>query len=159
MTTPRNPPLFLLDANACNALQQIGDLNKLESIARAGLIDLFYTETTWDEAQSGSSIRREKVEEFFFVGLPNDGENLQIQEPWRDAIASVVFPSGLASGSQRRDVDALLTVKISGGCFVTRDGASKTQRGGILGHKYQLAALGVEVLNFTDALARAKDAA
>lgn len=159
MPTPRNPPLFLLDANACNALQQIGNLNELEAIARAGLIDLLYTETTWDEAQFGSSVRREKVEEFFFVGFPDDNENRQLQEAWRDAIAAVVFPTGIANDSQRRDVDALLTVKISGGCFVTRDGASKTQSGGILGHKRQLAALSVEVLNFTDALARARNAA
>lgn len=158
MHTPRNPPLFLLDANACNALQRIGDLNELESVARAGIIDLLYTETTWDEAQFGSLVRREKVEEFFFVGLSSDEVNLSLQEPWRNAIAALVFPAGITSDNQRRDVEALLTVKISGGCFVTSDGASKTQRGGILGHKCQLAKLGVEVLNFTEALARATTA-
>jgi hypothetical protein len=50
----------------------------------------------------------------------------------------------------------LLTVKISGGYFVTRDGDSKTQLGGILGHKHQLAELGIEVLNFTEALGHAR---
>jgi hypothetical protein len=48
-------------------------------MARAGVIDLLYIEVTWHEAQFGSSIRREKVEEFFFVGLPRDEENLQLQ--------------------------------------------------------------------------------
>ena len=159
MRKAHDSPLFLLDANACNALQKSCELNELETLARAGVIDLLYTETTWDEAQFGSRRRGVKASEFFFLGLPNDHENLAIQNPWRTAIAQVVFPTGVTSENQRRDVEALLTVKLSGGCFVTRDGASKTQPGGILGHKPQLAQLGIEVLNFTEALARARSAA
>lgn len=159
MATPKDSPLFLLDANACNALQKIGELNELESLAQAGLIELLYTETTWDEAKFGSAVRRKKVEEFFFVGLAADEENSQLQWPWRNAIAARVFPAGVTNDNQRCDVEALLTVKMSGGYFVTSDGASKTQPGGILGHRRQLAELGVEVLNFTEALAYAKSAA
>ena len=54
-------PLFLLDANACNALQQVGELNELEQLGRRGVIDLQYTETTWDEARYGSKLRNKKV--------------------------------------------------------------------------------------------------
>jgi len=157
-STFANPLLFLLDANACNARQQLGELNELESMARVGLIELLYTETTWDEAQLGSSDRRGKVEQFFFVGLDNDEENTKLQMAWRNSIAAVVFPSGIANVTERRDVEALLTAKISGGRFITRDGASKTQRGGILGHKHQLAELGIEVLSFSEALTCAQTA-
>lgn len=168
MCVLRDPLLFLLDANACNALQQIDELNELEGLARKGVIELLYTETTWDEAQGGftetlSDVararwqgRRDKVEQFFFHGLPGDPENQQLQQPWRDAIAKAVFPAGVQNDNMRRDVEALLTVKMAGGFFVTRDGGSKTQPGGILGHKSQLAELGIEVLNFTEALALAK---
>lgn len=159
MRAPHEPPLFLLDANACNSLQRIGELNKLEHMAQAGLIALLYTETTWDEAQFGSLDRCRKVSDYFYVGLSNDEENLQLQQPWWQAIAQIVFPAGVKNDNQRRDVRALLTVKMSGGCFVTSDGASKSQPGGILGHKAQLAQLGIEVLNFTEALARAQSAA
>lgn len=154
-----DPPLFLLDANACNSLQRIGQLNELEGMAQAGLIHLLYTETTWGEAQLGSPGRCRKVSDYFFVGLSNDNENVQLQQPWREEIAQIVFPAGVRNDNQRRDVEALLTVKMSGGCFVTSDGASASQPGGILGHKTELAQLGIEVLNFTDALARAQSAA
>lgn len=152
------PVLFLLDANACNSLQRIGQLNELERMADANLIDLLYTETTWDEAQFGSMQRCLKVSNFSFVGLSDDSENRRLQQPWRKAIEQIVFPTGAKNDNERRDVEALLTVKISGGVFVTSDGASRTQPGGILGHSVQLARLGVEVLNFTEALARAQRA-
>lgn len=152
MRSSNDPLLFLLDANACNALQRIGELNELEHLAHARKIDLMYTETTWDEAQFGSLIRRDKVRQFFFVGLSKDEENNLLQQPWRDEIGRLVFPHGIKSDSQRRDIEALLTVKMSCGYFVSSDGGSKRQPGGILGHKSQLAVLGVEVLNFTEAL-------
>jgi len=152
------PVLYLLDANACNSLQRIGQLNELERMADAGLIDLLYTETTWDEAQFGSMQRRCKVSDFSFVGLSNDAENRRLQRPWREAIEQIVFPTGAKNDNERRDVETLLTVKTSGGVFVTNDGASRTQPGGILGHKVQLARLGIEVLNFTEALEHAQSA-
>lgn len=149
--TPQ-PPLFLLDANACNSLQRIDELNDLERMAAEGVIDLLYTETTWDEAQYGCSKRMKKVNDYLFIGLSIDEHSDQIQQPWRDTIAALVFPDGIRTDNQRRDVDALLTVKMSGGIFVTSDGGSKSQPGGILGFKVKLAELGIEVLNFADAL-------
>lgn len=150
-------PLFLLDANACNANQRIDELNDLERMAREDRIDLSYTETTWDEAQFGSSKRTQKSGDFPFVGLPADCHNAQLQQPWRDAIAAIVFPAGARTDNQRRDVEALLTVKMSGGIFVTGDGGSKSQPRGILGSKVQLAEIGIEVLSFSEALARARN--
>jgi len=153
-----NGPLFLLDANACNALQSIGELNQLERLALAGKIDLMYTETTWDEARFGSLTRNKKVSNFFFVGLSEDVEHSQLQQPWRDEIGRVVFPRGIKTDNERRDVEALLTVRMTDGYFVTNDGASKNQPRGILGCKSQLSALGIKVLNFTDALKQALQA-
>lgn len=149
------PPLFLLDANACNALQQIEELNEIEYLGRKGSIELQYTKTTWDEARYGSLNRDIKVSTFVFTGLVGLSEYVS---PWWDAIAQIVFPKGIKGENQRRDVDALLTAKLAGGVFVTRDGGSKSQPGGILGHKTELAGLGIEVLNFPNALQRAKAA-
>ena len=146
-------PVFFLDANACNALQQIAELNELEEMARIGLIELQYTETTWDESRYGSAARDGKVAEFIFCGLAGVNE---LEVPWRETIGMIVFPEGVKNENQKRDVDALVTVKLAGGVFVTRDGGSTTQPGGILGHKAELASLGVEVLNFTEAVQRAQ---
>lgn len=159
MNSINDPPLFLLDANACNALQRIEELNELECLARARKIDLMYTETTWDEAKFGSLIRRDKVRQFFFLGLNKDEENHLLQQPWREEIGRIVFPHGIKSDCQRHDIEALLTVKMSCGYFVTSDGGSKKQPGGILGNKSQLAILGIEVLNFSEALKYALQAA
>jgi hypothetical protein len=157
MSDQRQIPLLLLDANACNALQRIADLNELEQLAEAGCIDLAYTETTWHEALIGSLRREEKVIDFYFVGLSDDKENRDLRRLWREAISQLLFPRGAKTDGQWRDVDALLTVKMSDGCFVTRDGGSKTQPGGILGHKHELAKLGIRVMDFGQALAYAKN--
>lgn len=149
MKKRRDRPLFLLDANACNAKQQVAELNELERIGRSGLIDLLYTQTTWDEARHNSELRQAKVHKSLFVGLTDAQE---LEAPWREAIARVVFPDGVVTDGQQRDVEALLTAKLAGGYFVTRDGASKTQPGGILGHRAELMALDIEVLTFQEAV-------
>jgi hypothetical protein len=155
MTETSPPPLYLLDANACNARQSIPALNELERLAEEGLIQLCYTYVTWDEAQRGSVMRRIKVDDFFYLGLASDDENKLIQEQWRKKIENIVFPFHEKSESQRADIEALLIVKMAGGCFVTRDGGSTTQPGGILGHRDKLALLGIEVVGFDEALRRA----
>jgi len=152
MDTKNDPVLFLLDANACNALQGIDELNKMERLANGGIINIMYTETTWREAAFGSQIRHRKVSQFDWNGLSEDYENNLLHQPWREQIGRLIFPYGTRTDGQRRDIEALLTVKMSDGYFVTRDGGSKSQPGGILGHKSQLAILGIEVLDFTDAL-------
>jgi len=149
MGLPLNLRLFLLDANACNSRQRIDELTELERLGREGVIELQYTETTWDEARRGSEPRDEKVAKFLFTGLPADSAH---QGPWREAITRVLFPDGSLNESRKHDVEALLTAKMSGGVFVTRDGASKSQPRGILGSKDELAMLGIEVVNFTQAL-------
>lgn len=145
------PPLFLLDANACNARGLISELNELERLAIQGVIELLYTETTWDEAKYGSLTREGKVVDFFFVGLANE-DNFGLQQPWRDAISKIVFPNGIRDERDSRDVEALVTTKIAGGIFVTNDGASNSQPGGILGHKAELSEIGIVVFSFSQAL-------
>jgi hypothetical protein len=149
MVLPLNPRLFLLDANACNSRQRIDELTELERLGREGVIELQYTESTWDEARRGSEQRDEKVANFIFTGLPADSAH---EGPWCEAITRVLFPDGSLNENRKRDVEALLTAKMSGGVFVTRDGASKSQPRGILGSKAELATLGIEVVSFTEAL-------
>jgi hypothetical protein len=156
MVLAARPPFYLLDANACNARQKIEELNELEEFSRRGLIVLQHTETTWNEAMSGAGpgalSRDRKVADFVFTGLAGVSE---LEERWRNQIARILFPSGTKDLSQEGDVRAVLTAKLAGGIFVTRDGGSKTQPGGILGHKAELAALGIVVLSFPDALRHA----
>lgn len=148
-------PLFLLDANACNARQQIEELNELERLADVGKIELMYTESTWNEARFGSEERRTKVDRRYFLGLDEFGENASLVNSWRKDIGQVVFPRGVVNERQRRDIEALLVVKISGGYFVSNDGGSNKQPGGVLGNRDALASCGIKVFSFAEALRHA----
>lgn len=145
--------LFLLDANAVNARQLDAALNELEQLAQTGRIELEYTEVTYDEASHGCGKRAEKAAGLTWSGVV---EGSGFPAMWRQEIAEAVFPQGVQSKSQYNDVTALVTAKLSGGIFVTSDGASKGQPRGILGSRQTLAALGITVVTPTEALALAK---
>jgi hypothetical protein len=145
--------LFLLDANAVNARQRDPALNELEQMAQAGQIELEYTQITFEEASRGCDKRAEKAAEYTWSGVVEESE---FPAMWRDAIARTVFPGGTLSSSQRNDVTALVTAKLTGAVFVTNDGASSRQPRGILGSKHELAALGVTVVTPAEAVALAK---
>lgn len=148
------PRLLLhLDANAVNALQRDESLNELERLAALGEIDLEYSEIAYNEAGHGSSSRQAKTENYTWAGLSGQPE---FETDWRAKIEKAIFPFGAKTDSDRNDVEVVLTAKIAGAFLVTRDGNSKTQPRGILGSRAELAALGVTVLTFSEAVAYAK---
>jgi hypothetical protein len=145
--------LLHLDANAVNALQRDESLNELECLAALGEVDLEYSEIAYNEAGHGSSFRQAKTENYTWAGLSGQPE---LEADWRAKIEKAIFPLGAKTDSDRNDVEVVLTVKIAGAVLVTRDGNSKTQRRGILGSRAELAALGVMVLTFSEAVTYAK---
>lgn len=145
--------LFHLDANAVNARQRDTNLNELEHLAALGEIVLEYSETAYNEASHGSNFRQAKTESYTWAALSGQPE---FEKVWRAMIEKAIFPCGVKTASDRKDVEVVLTAKISGAVLVTRDGGSKTQPRGILGSRAELAALGVTVLTFSEAVAYAK---
>jgi hypothetical protein len=147
-----DPMFFLLDANAVNARQSDVALNELEQMAQAGLVELEYTQVTFDEASHGHETRAEKAASFTWTGVVEDSG---FPAHWHKAIEHAVFPRGAQSRSEKNDITALVTAKLTGAVFATSDGASKRQPRGILGSKHELAALGVTVVTPAEALALA----
>jgi len=145
--------LFHFDANVINARQRDHALNELEKLEVAGLIEIQFSEVTYGEATVGSVARQTKAANYTWAGLGGDAS---VEVKWRKCIQEAVFPSGLHSESERCDVEALLTAKLSGAVFVTTDGASRTQPRGILGSRDALRALGITVVTPVEALALAR---
>ena len=135
--------LFHLDANAVNARKRDPYLNELDRLASVGIIELEYSEVAYNEAARGDGIRKRKAEELTWSVLPNQPD---LEDTWRKLIADDTFPNGIITDSQRNDVEILLTAKLAGAILVTTDGNSKSQPRGILGSKYSLEALGIEVV-------------
>lgn len=145
--------LIHLDANAVNARQADDSLNELEHLAVLGKVDLEYSEIAYIEAGHGSSARQTKTENYTWAGLSGQPE---FEADWRAKIEKAIFPLGVNTDSDRNDVEVVLTAKIAGAVLVTRDGNSKTQPRGILGSRKELAALGIMVLTFSEAVTYAK---
>ncbi len=144
--------LFHLDANAVNARQSDPYLNELERHASIGTVELEYSEVAYGEAENGNGIRKTKAEQLTWVGLSRQPD---LEDSWRTLIAEATFPNGVVTGSQRNDVEILLTARIAGAALVTTDGASKLQPRGILGSKMALDALGIKVVTPAEAVALA----
>lgn len=145
--------LLHLDANAVNARQRDPSLNELEQLAALGKVDLEYSETAYNEAGHGSYLRQAKTVNYTWAALSGQPE---LEADWRALIEKAIFPFGVKTDSDRKDVEVVLTAKIAGAILVTRDGDSKTQPRGILGSRPELAALGVTVLTFSESVAYAK---
>ena len=145
--------LIHLDANAVNARQAGDSLNELERLAALEKVDLMYSKIAYIEAGHGSSARHAKTENYTWANLSRQPE---LEVDWRAKIEKAIFPLSVNTDSDRNDVEIVLTAKIAGAVLVTRDGDSKTQPRGILGSRVELAALGIMVLTFSEAVTYAK---
>lgn len=65
----------------------------------------------------------------------------------RMAIERLVFSNGAANQNKKNDIEILYMAERLGYPLVTRDGASRTQRGGMLGNAEALRRIGVYVLS------------
>lgn len=124
-------------------------MNELCKLAENGKCQLFMPKVAWDEAQEGNDVlRQEAAWEYFFVGLTHTPS----QKRWFEKVGAIVFPNGIKSKSQENDVWNLIAAREMNYPFVTNDGASKSQPGGILGNVRALKAIGITVLRDWEAV-------
>ncbi len=147
--------LFHIDTNCTNERQNDNELNELERLAEFGVIEIQYSEITYSEAEVGKTPERriKKIDNYTWAGLSGESS---LEKEWRERITEAVFPQGLGKKSASNDVEALLTAKLAGAIFVTKEGESKSQPRGILGSKSELLLLGIEVVSPLAALVLAK---
>lgn len=67
-------------------------------------------------------------------------------------IEKAIFPEGAKTPNQKNDVDVVFNALKYCGILITRDGASRRQRGGILGAANQLAPHGLRIMTPEEAV-------
>ena len=146
----RKIPHYLIDANCINARQKNEDINKLEDLRNKGKISLSLPEIAYDEAGFRSTLRQKKLEGYLFEGVVDQERRFEYKYT---QIENILFPNGAKKQNQKNDVKILVYSAITGIPFISMDGASKSQPGGMLGNKVLLKKFGVKILSPSEALA------
>jgi hypothetical protein len=143
---------FVVDTNCVNSRQAIPAMNRLEVWARNGVIGLLTTEVAQNEMLAGGdSLRSEKAVAYMFTisAITTASERKTMAQ-----IERILFPDGAQSQNQRNDIEIIFNAGKYMRPLITNDGGSKSQPGGILGNRSELAALGVSVLTPDEAVAQ-----
>jgi len=146
---------FMVDTNCVNARQKIVAMNQLEAWAADEIIELITSETAQKEMTLGGSISRiRKAYKFIYtcseISTPEEHEQLR-------KITSILCPIGVSTQNQRNDIDIVFNAGKYLRPLITNDGGSKSQPGGILGNRAQLAAIGIKVLTPDEAVAKVEE--
>jgi hypothetical protein len=145
---------FLVDTNCVNARQKIEAMNELEGWAADDLIELITSEVAQKEALAGNNgLRAAKAYSFIFTesAITTNDERKFMQQ-----IEQIVFPGGAANENQRNDVEIVFNAAKYMRTLVTHDGGSKSQPGGILGHRDELRELGIKIMTPAEAVAQVR---
>jgi hypothetical protein len=128
-------PVLHIDTNLINAKQKLDAVNQLERWEEAGVILINMSATARIEAQAGGNKERERKanQQIYTATAPvHDGD-----ECFR-RVQSALFQDGIKDQNQENDVRIVCEAAKYGAILVTADGASKSQRGGILGNRDKL---------------------
>jgi len=140
---------FFIDANRINARGQLTHMNQLEAWRNKGLIQIEMPEPAQQEAARGSAHRANKT--FSYVYAMAMAGTAQEQE-LIGKIEQILFPSGALAENEKNDVDIVFIAHKYDCILVTADGGSRTQPGGILGHRAELGQLGAQILTDQEAV-------
>jgi hypothetical protein len=141
---------FQIDTNRINARGGLEHMNQLERWRDEDVIHLDMSEVAHGEARSGNDARRsEKALGYIYSITHADTSAEQAQ---MRAIESILFPNGPANQNERNDVEIVFNALKYSRILVTNDGASKTQPGGIIGKRNELAALGLRIMRDFEAV-------
>ncbi len=152
--SPSPIAIFLIDANQINACRHVDEMNELERLQALGMVELLMPAPADDEARVGSANRANKVDTYFTLDA-RAGQGTMFDR--REEIEQIVFPAGALLQNEINDVHILEVARHTRLPLITRDGASKSQPGGMLGNADALLALGITVVTAATALAKVLD--
>ena len=141
---------FYLDTNRINARQNIKELNILEGLNWRGAIKLKMPLPAQNEAMQGDNKRR--IEKACSNWAPIPFCETEDEKQMWVKIRDIVFPDYSGNENEKTDIDILFTVWKYHAIFITRDGESKRQPGGILGARNALDSLSIKVMTEIEAL-------
>ncbi len=127
---------YMIDANCINARQADPAMNQIERWHRGGVIAVKMADVSYEEAlRGGSPNRGQKTRGYIYsISLANTPQ----ERHTLTKIEAVLFPSGCKTINERNDVELVFNARKYHAVLVTRDGASKSQPGGILGNRDRL---------------------
>ena len=125
-------------------------MNQIEEWRRNRVILVQMSEIAQNEASvSGNESRTEKALGYVHtktIATTEEEVNLLA------LIKGILFPIEHLSCNQQHDIEIVFNAKKYNAILVTLDGGSKSQPGGILGHKKELSEIGVTVMSDVEAV-------
>jgi len=128
--------MFHIDTNLINARGKLDTMNQIEKWANDEVILINMSGTSYDEARAGGNPARERKANTHIFTLPD--QDVGRHDPMYRRIEDALFPGGDKDDNQRNDVRVVFEAAKYGATLITRDGGSKSQPGGMLGHRDQL---------------------
>ncbi|MCK4261634.1 hypothetical protein KAW55_01275 [bacterium] len=145
---------FQIDTNRINSRGRLKNMNQLEKWHDDGVIVIEMSEVAQKEAiDSRDQKRLSKTTGYIYSKTLS--HNIEEQELMKK-IERILFPSGARNRNEKNDVEIIFNAKKYRFILVTSDGGSKSQPGGILGHKAELKKLGIEITSDKDAVQHVK---
>ncbi len=142
--------MLQIDTNRINSRGNIENMNRLEKWREDGVILVEMSEVAQKECLADRDPKRaEKT--FGYIFSETLAETTEEQE-LLTRIERILFPEGAKTQNEKNDVEIVFNAKKYVSILVTADGGSKSQPGGILGHKEELAGLGIQVMNDEEAV-------
>ena len=127
---------FHIDTNRINSRQRCEYMNRLERWAEDGVITLESCEYVLSESFAGNDpIRKRKASKYIFSSTFATTQQEQNQ---LHIIENILFPDGATTSNQENDVGIVFNARKYCKILITKDGASKTQPGRILGNRTAL---------------------
>lgn len=128
-------PVLHIDTNLINARQKLAAVNQLEKWYEDDVILINMSATAFGEAQAdGNATRTRKASQSIFTVTPP----VDRADPLFKKVESALFPEGARDENQLNDVRIVCEAAKYAAIFVTGDGGSKRQPGGILGNRRKL---------------------
>lgn len=151
-------PVLHIDTNLINAFQKLDTINMLEHWFEDGVILINISSIAHVEARAdGDERRTKKANQHIYTATPAVADD----DPLFKRVETALFPLGAVNKNQRNDVRIVCEAAKYHAILVTRDGASKSQPGGILGNRHKLQDVQImspdETVDFVRAKIRERD--
>ncbi len=142
--------MFQIDTNRINSRGRLENMNRLEKWHEDGVILIEMSEVAQKECIADRD-RKRAEKTFGYIFSETLADTTEEQE-LLTRIERILFPEAVKIQNEKNDVEIVFNAKKYGSILVTADGGSKSQPGGILGHKEQLAGLGIQVMSDEEAV-------
>jgi hypothetical protein len=142
-------PLLHIDTNRINARGKLAAMNQIERWKEDGVVLINMSGVSFKEAQAGNNpTRSQKAYQQIFTLTDT---SIDKNDARYKTIESTLFPNGIKNANEENDVKIVYEAVYWHAILITNDGGSRTQPGGILGHRDELGSL-VQIMTDEEAV-------